>query len=79
MTLYSERPLHLGGTGVTETPLAGEDAAYRYRYDGLRLLIRSGGNFFMLPTQWTRQDGVAIVLRDDPSVRLELRPGRSAR
>ena len=50
--------------------------AYRYRYSGLRLLIRSGGKYFLLPGNWTRDAGTVIVLGDRPDYRFEFGSGR---
>jgi hypothetical protein len=60
---------------VQETRLDPRQSAYAFRYSGLRLLIRSGGNYFLLNEGWTRDDGVTILLRDDDDLRFEFRPG----
>ncbi len=75
--VYSNERLSIEGPGVTETSLDGTDAAYRFRYNGLRLLVRSGGHYFLLPEGWTRQDGAAIVVPEGPALRLEFTPGSS--
>lgn len=75
VTVYTPRRLELAGDGVVERPLRGEDLAYRYRYSGLRLLIRSGGKYFLLPENWTRGNGAAIVLADSPDYRFEFGVG----
>ncbi|HEV7807642.1 MAG TPA: hypothetical protein VGO80_17615 [Solirubrobacteraceae bacterium] len=73
VTVFSARRLHL--TGVAEQELDGRDSAYRYRYAGLRMLIRSGGKYFLLPDGWIRGRGAAIVLSDGPSLRFEFGSG----
>jgi hypothetical protein len=70
--VYSERRLHL--PGVSEAALRG--VGYRFRYTGLRLLVRSGGRYFLIPDRWSRADGVVFVLRDDESMRVEFKRGR---
>ncbi len=75
--VYSGERLLLGGPGVHEEWLDTTDAVYRFRYSGLRLLVRSGGNYFLLPDGWTRRDGSAIVLPDSGALRLEFTPGTS--
>ena len=75
MTVYTPQRLELEGDGVVERPLRGDDLAYRYRYSGLRLLIRSGGKYFLLPDSWTRGSGAAIVLADSPDYRFEFGVG----
>lgn len=74
--VFSRERLHLSAPGVTETRLAGAESAYGYRYDGLRLLVRSGGNYFLLPDEWSRENGVAVLLPDTDDVRLEFGVGR---
>jgi hypothetical protein len=75
--VHSERRLLLDGPGVTEVRCTGDDAAYPYRYHGLRLLMRSGGRYVLLPVSWVPQDGVAIVLPVADVPRLDLVPGRT--
>jgi hypothetical protein len=59
---------------VTESPLpATQEAAYRYRYRGLRLLLASGGRLFLVPQPWTRQ-GRTLVVPYDGDVRIQLIP-----
>jgi hypothetical protein len=57
--------------GVQETRLEGEDAAYRFRYANLRLLIRSGGKYFLVPSGWSTADPVVIVLSDNDAVSVQ--------
>jgi hypothetical protein len=68
--LYSATPLAISARGVTETAV-GSDEDPVYRYDGLRLLVVSGGRFFFLHDGWTRADGLVTVLPDDQSIRFE--------
>ena len=73
VAVLAPRRLHIGPP-VTERRLAARDAAYRYRYSGMRLLIRSGGKYFMVPDSWSHASGVAIVLADNPDLRFEFGP-----
>jgi hypothetical protein len=75
VVVYSDRRLHLNPPGVVETRLDGQDARYRYRYTGLRLLVRGESRFILVPASWNHADGVAIVLPDDDSLRLEFLAG----
>jgi hypothetical protein len=59
---------------VVERRLRGADSAYRY--SGLRLLVRSGGKYFLLPKDWLHATGAAIVLRDTRELRFEFEAGR---
>jgi hypothetical protein len=71
VTVYAPQRLHLDGPGIFEQRLAGRYSAYRYRYSGLRLLIRSDGKYFLLPDGWSRGAGAAIVLADGQGLRYE--------
>jgi hypothetical protein len=71
VTVFSPTRLDIEAPSVIERRLTGRDLAYRYRYSGLRLLIRSGGKYFLLPDKWTHADGAAIVLLDSPNYRFE--------
>jgi hypothetical protein len=68
--VYALKPLGIGSDAVKEVKLGSGDTAL-YRYDGLRLLVLSGGRFFFLHDGWTPRDGTVIVLPDDNSVRIE--------
>jgi uncharacterized membrane protein len=70
--VYSERRLYL--PGVSETELTG--GGYRFRYTGLRFLVRSSGRYFLIPERWSRAGGAVVVLRDDESMRVEFTRGR---
>jgi hypothetical protein len=78
--VYSEKTLRLKAPGVTETD-CGEnaDASYRFRYDGLKLVLQSGGQYLFLPAGWTRNEGAAILLPRGDSVRVEFSGPGTAR
>ena len=82
--VFSAARLHLEGEGVVETVLgddpadegdaegaAGGDSAYRYRYEGLYLLQRSGGKYFLLTDGWHQDRGRLVILADGEAIRLE--------
>ena len=74
VTVYSSRSLHISAPGVIETKLYDEKGLETYRYDGLRLLERSGGKYFLLYDGWSRNQGRVILLTDDAALRIELLP-----
>jgi hypothetical protein len=76
VTVLAPKRLYIQAEGVVEHRLTGDDGAYRYRYSGLRLLIRSGGKYFLLPDRWTHASGAAIVLGDSPAYRFEFSAGQ---
>jgi len=65
--------LYLGVTedaGVTESALPGEkDQTYHYRYRGLRLLIQTGDQMFLVPDRWTPSNSTLLLPIDDVRVR----------
>jgi hypothetical protein len=74
--VYSRLRLHIDARGVTEEPIGDNRSAYRFRYTGLRLLIKSGGKHFLVPAQWSRSNGVVVVLPDTEATRVEFARGR---
>lgn len=74
LLLYSEKSLNLTVDGVHRAVCSDTDADYRYRYDGLKLLLESGGQYILLPTGWTPSKGTTIVLPRTDSLRLEFLP-----
>jgi hypothetical protein len=49
------------------------DAAYRYRYDGLRLVRQAGNQYLLVAATWTRATGTAVLIPRGGGVRLEFR------
>jgi hypothetical protein len=74
--VYSSQRLQITGPGITETRLSGTDAAFVFRYNGLRPLIHSGGHWFLLPAGWTHSNGATVIILPDtaPGIRVELGP-----
>ncbi|MFI7130870.1 hypothetical protein ACIBQ1_34640 [Nonomuraea sp. NPDC050153] len=72
VVVYAPQPLNMKGPGITETPLMEPNARYRYQYTGLRLLIHSNRQYFLLPAcRGSAPEARAIALPADGSVRLE--------
>jgi hypothetical protein len=69
--VYSEHSLNMRADGVGSVRCRDPEAAYRYRYDGLALVLQSNDQYVLLPKGWSRGDGVAMVLPRNDSVRLE--------
>jgi hypothetical protein len=66
VTVFSADDLSLAGPGVTISRITAPDARYRFRYSGLRLLVRSGDQYFLLPAGWRPGTGPLIVLPVTP-------------
>jgi hypothetical protein len=77
--LYSERSLNLRAPGVREVRCQDQEAAYRFRYDGLKLVLQSGDQYLFLPEAWTPTDGVAILMPRNDALRLEFIPASAPR
>ncbi len=75
VVVYSEKRLQIDEPGVTETRFGDPDSAYGFRYDGLKLLLRSKSRFFLVPASWTVDGGTTIVLPETDSIRLEFVAG----
>jgi hypothetical protein len=74
---YSEKRLSLQAPGVREVTCQDPDAAYRFRYDGLKLTLQSGNQYLLLPAGWTHDNGAAILIPRSDKVRLEFsQPGQ---
>ena len=71
VVVYSEKGLQIDEPGVTETRFDEPDSAYGFRYDGLKLLLRSKSRYFLVPASWSVDGGTTIVLTEEPSLRLE--------
>jgi hypothetical protein len=71
VTLLSAGRLHIDGPGVTEAELEGAGSAYRFRYEGLYLLQRSGGKYFLLTDGWLEGRGRLLIFPDTELIRLE--------
>jgi len=76
-TLYSAESLNLTAGGVLQVKCADPDAAYKYRYTGLKLLLQSGGQYVFVPSGWRAGSGVAFVIPKTEKLRLEFGPARS--
>ena len=71
VAIYSAQSLSLSAPGVREITCQAPDAAYGFRYDGLKLVLQAGGQYFFLPAGWNRSDGVAFVIPRNDTLRLE--------
>lgn len=76
--IYSQQSLSLAVPGVTEVRCTNPDAAYRFRYDGLRLVREAGDQYLLLPATWDPTTGTAVLIPRSGSVRLEFRASGAA-
>jgi hypothetical protein len=74
VVVYSDKRLSLQEPGVREVTCQHPDAAYRFRYEGLKLVQQAGNQYLFLPSEWTHANGAAILLPRSASLRLEFSP-----
>lgn len=74
VTVYSIQSLAMGSP-VREERISSPDSKYRFRYTGLKFVTLSADKYFLLPENWSRSSGVAIVLEESPEYRVEFNPG----
>ena len=74
--VYSRTRLQITGSGVMLSRLDASDAAFAYRYSGLRTLVHAGGRWFLLPAGWTRDNGATVIVLPDSTadIRVDLSP-----
>lgn len=72
LVVYSKYSLAIQPAhGVQVEELTDRETTFRYRYRGLRLLLRAAGRYFLLPDGWQPGTVSAIVLRDNDDIRVE--------
>jgi len=79
VVVFSDKSLSMRLAGVVESRCAGDDPAYGYRYDGLKLIMQAGDRYVFLPHNWTPAGGPALVLPRTDSLRLEFHAPGGAR
>jgi hypothetical protein len=79
VVLYSEKSLSLQAPGVQEVACRNPDAAYRFRYEGLKLVLQSGNQYLFLPASWTHANGAALLIPRSEALRLEFSGAGQAR
>ncbi|MFF1872853.1 hypothetical protein [Streptomyces sp. CB03911] len=77
VVLDTTERLYLQWPGVEERTLpdAGAGQRFRYRYRGVRLLAQANNRMFLIPRDWTWEDGNVLILPVDASVRIAFHPG----
>jgi hypothetical protein len=71
VAVYSERDLNLPQADTLETVCGDSESAYRFRYDGMKLILQSGSKYLLLPARWASSRGAAIVLPKTDAIRLD--------
>jgi hypothetical protein len=71
VVLYTEKSLNMQAPGVLETASGRADAAYGFRYSGLRLVPQAGDQYLFLPADWAPGRPAAILVPRNSAVRME--------
>jgi hypothetical protein len=74
VVLYSRDRLHVDAANVEETDLGKDYQPYRYRYSGLKLLVRTARASVLIPYSWSTGNAYAVVLRTDADVLITFAP-----
>ncbi|WP_033220625.1 hypothetical protein [Kitasatospora phosalacinea] len=77
VVLDTTERLYLQWAGVAERALpdAGAGQKFRYRYRGLRLLAQANDRMFLIPRDWTWEEGNVLIVPVDANVRIVFHPG----
>lgn len=71
VVVYSKRDLNVPDYDALETDCGNRESAYRYRYDGLKLILQSGDQYLFLPEHWRSDYGTAMVIPRTDEIRLD--------
>jgi len=74
VVLYSDKNLGVTAPGIVTTHCRDPQAAYHFRYDGLRFVLQAPDEYLLLPARWSPRDGVALLVPRTGAVRLEFAP-----
>jgi hypothetical protein len=73
--IYSKYDLALDDLGVQEDVLPGEEGAYRFRYDDLRLFLQQNDHLVLWPADRSPRSGI-FVLRESDDLYIQYEPAR---
>ncbi|PSL57037.1 hypothetical protein B0I31_10214 [Saccharothrix carnea] len=71
VTVHSAKRLATNLPGVVETPVTSPGAHAKFRYDGLRLVQRSGNRYFLVGTGWDPAHRRVMLLKETDDLHLE--------
>ena len=72
--IYSTSRIKIDAGGIRETDLGPSYAPYRYRYSGLKLLVRANGKLLLIPFNWSTSNAFTLVLPENNAIRVEFAP-----
>jgi hypothetical protein len=71
VTVFSAKDLAISGPGVHVSQVGGPDAAYSYRYEGFRMLQRSGDRYLLISQSADQKRSRVFVIQETAEIRLE--------
>ncbi len=74
VVVYSEKDLNLTYATVQKETSAEPGSGYAFRYSELKIIPQAGPDYLLVPADWSRATGPAILLPRSDAVRLEFVP-----
>ncbi|MFG2879248.1 hypothetical protein ACGFYU_30320 [Streptomyces sp. NPDC048337] len=74
VVVYSKVPVTHHAPGIVPEDLGSAKAPYRYQYRGFRVLAKAPTRFYLVSYLPHRRERTLVVLPDDETVRIEIRP-----
>lgn len=71
VVVRSSTDLQIVEPGVTMAVCSEDESAYRYRYDGLVLMVVAGGQYLLIPREWSRGTSSVVSVPESDAVRLD--------
>jgi hypothetical protein len=71
VTVFSSNRLLLQGPRMHVDQINDPQSQYHFRYTGLRLLLRSGDRYFLLPEGWKHGADSLFIVTESQNVRLQ--------
>ncbi|MEV5981487.1 hypothetical protein [Streptomyces sp. NPDC052114] len=79
VVVFSDKDLMIRGGGSCYRRVTTKGSRYAYEYAGLRLFHVSGDRVFLVPRNWTPEDGTLYVLKEGAGQRVDLISGAGNR
>jgi hypothetical protein len=71
VVVRSSTDLQIVEPGVTTAVCSDDESGFRYRYDGLVLMVASGGQYVLIPRTWSRDTSSVVSVPMTDGVRLD--------
>jgi hypothetical protein len=71
--VYSTERIEIAGPGVKDGEIVQPGSKYHFKYSGLRLLVHTADKYLLLPKNWQRGRDMVFIVRDNDSIRIDVR------